>query len=81
MMVVVAVAGAIFSSASTLVRRRDRFAGLRDYHASRAPYMFLGAIDSPEMRRQDWHWEMLRKYARAAHHPWLPVVPDPPEPE
>jgi hypothetical protein len=29
---------------------------------------------------QDWHKAMKQKYLRAAARPWLPVMPDPPEP-
>ncbi len=35
--------------------------------------------DSGNLR--DWHEQMLRKYQMAASRPWLPVVPDPPQPE
>lgn len=31
--------------------------------------------------RIKWRTEMMRKYERAARYPWLPVTPDPPEPE
>lgn len=32
-------------------------------------------------RRTAYHAAMARKYRRAARYPWLPVAPDPPEPE
>ena len=32
-------------------------------------------------RRVAYHAAMARKYRHAARHPWLPVGPDPPEPE
>src|SRR5437870_1763631 len=32
-------------------------------------------------RATAFHAEMSRKYSYAARHPWLPVEPDPPEPE
>ncbi len=32
-------------------------------------------------RRAEWCVGMRSKYERAARHPWLPVGPDPPEPE
>lgn len=32
-------------------------------------------------RRVAYHAAMARKYRRAARYPWLPVEPDPPEPE
>jgi hypothetical protein len=31
--------------------------------------------------RNLYHSEMKRKWEDAAHHPWLSVAPDPPEPE
>jgi hypothetical protein len=33
------------------------------------------------MDRADHHTLLARKYERAACYPWLPVEPDPPEPE
>ena len=36
---------------------------------------------APLRRRMDWHCDMWRKYGHAALYPWLPVPPDPPEPE
>ncbi len=62
-----------------------------DYHRHRIACSFAvadggvvsrddqGRIVSPEMSR--WHAEMTLKYQRAACFPWLPVLPDPPEPE
>jgi hypothetical protein len=32
-------------------------------------------------RRRDYYAALRRKYCRAARYPWLPVSPDPPEPE
>jgi hypothetical protein len=32
-------------------------------------------------RRELWNYQMFQKYKQAAEHPWLPVEPDPPEPE
>jgi hypothetical protein len=28
-----------------------------------------------------YHIQMANKYSDAARHPWLPVTPDPPEPQ
>jgi hypothetical protein len=40
----------------------------------------IESVRSREIRRA--HCERLwKKYDFAAHHPWLPVAPDPPEPE
>jgi hypothetical protein len=38
-----------------------------------------GAPTTPA--RVEWHRRLLKKYERAARRPWLPVPPDPPEPE
>jgi hypothetical protein len=32
-------------------------------------------------RREAYHAALTAKYERAARYPWLPVAPDPPEPE
>jgi hypothetical protein len=32
-------------------------------------------------RRAEFYGRLREKYERAAEHPWLPVWPDPPEPE
>jgi hypothetical protein len=32
-------------------------------------------------RKSWWHFDLTMKYWRAARYPWLPVEPDPPEPE
>jgi hypothetical protein len=31
--------------------------------------------------RSKYHRSLMKKYKWASHHPWLPVAPDPPEPE
>ncbi len=38
--------------------------------------------EQERQRKRIEHFDRLRlKYERAARYPWLPVVPDPPEPE
>jgi hypothetical protein len=32
-------------------------------------------------RIADYHLSLVEKYSQAARYPWLPVAPDPPEPE
>ena len=32
-------------------------------------------------RRIAYHQAMKQKYERTSRYPWLPVLPDPPEPE
>jgi hypothetical protein len=34
-----------------------------------------------ELKDHDWAVGLMEKYRRAARYPWLPVEPDPPEPE
>jgi hypothetical protein len=34
-----------------------------------------------EKRLADYHAKLRKKYERAARYPWLPVEPDPPEPQ
>ena len=36
---------------------------------------------APATRRMAYHTAMVRKYQRAVGHPWLPVEPDPAEPD
>jgi hypothetical protein len=35
----------------------------------------------PRTNRSGHHWLLHEKYKRAADRPWLPVDPDPPEPD
>jgi hypothetical protein len=43
--------------------------------------MHLYRVYDRMMDRADHHESLARKYERAARYPWLPAVPDPPEPE
>jgi hypothetical protein len=43
------------------------------------PYEDPSSVYNP--RRAAYHAAMSRKWADAAEHPWLPVKPDPPEPQ
>ena len=43
--------------------------------------MRLHRVYDRMMDRADHHASLARKYERAARYPWLPVEPDPPEPE
>ncbi len=46
---------------------------------SRQPRRWIWMLlPSPYHERED---ELARKYERAARYPWLPVEPDPPEPQ
>lgn len=39
-----------------------------------------GSVMHRLYRRWRYHDSLAEKYKEAAHHPWLPVSPDPPEP-
>jgi hypothetical protein len=41
----------------------------------------MGAWRDQMARRRSHYQAMKVKYEHAAHNPWLPVAPDPPEPE
>ena len=38
------------------------------------------SLSNQQILEDEWHAEMVNKYRRAARYPWLPMVPDPPEP-
>jgi hypothetical protein len=38
-------------------------------------------VDGLRARRELWNYRMFKKYMKAARYPWLPVAPDPPEPQ
>ena len=67
-------------------RRSEEFRELGQYH--RGVSWTIHPVDR-NRRRAGWnsarlleyHARMAEKYDRAARFPWLPVAPDPPEPE
>jgi hypothetical protein len=80
LMLVVAIAAAV---AGWAVERHRRFADLARRHATAlARGTDSGGVvltfDTPTRR---WRSGLQAKYERAARSPWLPVEPDPPEPE
>lgn len=87
LMVAVAVAGVLIHTE----RRRQLFLG-RVREIELAQYIhedrnhdeagtWTGSDLARWLRKQS-HYDALKvKYERAARYPWLPVVPDPPEPE
>jgi hypothetical protein len=85
-MVAVAVAGIVLGVA---IDRRNRLRKIAAHHQAefkklvrQGPIiLFAGSSDDPIMRRLEWHESMRLKYDWAARYPWLPVGPDPPEPE
>ena len=74
MMVAVAIGGVV----SGVLTRAARFQQLSDYHRSR---IILISPPDPRVYRTLYHMELANKYYYAARHPWLPVTPDPPEPQ
>jgi hypothetical protein len=92
MMVVVAVV-ALLLGVVAILRRRTHFQRLADYHAEAArqlrsshgsaihpggAYVHI-PLTPPSLA--DYHENLAAKYERAARYPWLPIAPDPPEPE
>jgi hypothetical protein len=95
-MVAVAVVGLLMGAAIGGVRlkqRRDLFLALGTNHAQQEAHygreMLIRVEPDTHLVVQeyvcpghvDYHARLARKYERAARYPWLPVEPDPPEPE
>jgi hypothetical protein len=96
MMVAVAIVGALFGVLG-LWQRSAAYAAIAERHADEELAIValaldaLTARDGPRlptgltlrmlMSRAVLHHKLARKYRRAARYPWLPVAPDPPEPE
>jgi hypothetical protein len=74
LMVAIAVIAVLLAAVLCLNDRRRRFALLANDHG-------LKAIEEIKAKRPSRHRELYEKYIYAAHHPWLPVAPDPPEPK
>lgn len=84
MMFVVAIVALAMGCVSWCSSRAARFDDLANQHY-RASMKTVGiepdtcnAFSTP---RSIYHEEMAKKYAYAYRKPWLPVAPDPPEPE
>jgi hypothetical protein len=74
MMIAVAVVAILLATALVLNDRRRSFALLANDYG-------LKAIEDIKAKRPSRHLELHEKYRYAAHHPWLPVNPDPPTPD
>ncbi len=88
MMVAIAVAGTLLGVGIELMRRRERFLAISEVHVGYAglegTLVITGegpAYVGLRTEKGRWHELMRRKYDYYARHPWLPVPPDPPEPE
>jgi hypothetical protein len=80
MMVAVAIV-AVAGFALAVGLRRSSFRTLEDFHR-RAKADAVSSIRGRKGRAlADYHDGLRWKYARAARYPWLPVAPDPSEPE
>jgi len=84
-MIAVAMLGLALGGVESLRRRRDfALAMASRHHDGFDNVMFSprAIMDfRPFAKYADYHLEMERKWSRSARYPWLPVEPDPPEPE
>jgi hypothetical protein len=64
-----------------LMERSQRYGRISTNYAM-AKFLWYGVTCSPlSTNKAKWVEDMQKKYEYAAAHPWLPVEPDPPEPE
>jgi len=86
MMIAVAIVAALLG---WLGERRARFLRL-SAHYGRLAKSYLDLQPDPQpgeypdatgWRQIIWSWGLRSKYERAARYPWLPIAPDPPEPD
>ena len=93
MMVAVAVLAVVLGAGEATRKRRSRFGREAGFHGA---FMRLYARSPPVhfpnkerlashrrslAEKKAYHESLAGKYEQAARHPWLPVAPDPPEPE
>jgi hypothetical protein len=94
MLLAVAGAGIVLGASVELRRRHDRFLRLAKHHEASSritwvrgihTYSATNDLGEDVMRwssaKIEWHRRLGERYRRAASSPWLPVEPDPPEPE
>jgi hypothetical protein len=74
LLIAVAFAAALLAVGVCMKRRSAAFAERARHHAQYAYGSTLPIYYS-------YHRDLAAKYERAARYPWLPVEPDPPEPE
>lgn len=91
-MIAVAVVALACATTILIMERRERFARIARQHSGVfPPFAFADMAIATEPKRERlnlwsrcvmvWHAEMAQKYQYAARYPWLPVEPDPREPE
>ena len=84
-MMVAVAAVALMSYGVVLWRRASEYRGRADSYGIRVIMVDSGLspddLERKNRRLNEYYESMQRKYDRAARYPWLPVAPDPPEPE
>ncbi len=87
-MVGIAVVATVLAMGIELIRRRERFLLMSENHVGFAGMEGTLVItdEGPayvglKTEKGKWHEFMRRKYDYHGRHPWLPIPPDPPEPE
>jgi hypothetical protein len=79
------VAVAVVGIALGMIERHERFRWIAVHHRGEVPQHLPrikpSGMEDKRWRLFEWHESMARKYEHAARYPWLPVEPDPPEPE
>jgi hypothetical protein len=84
LMIAIALAALGLGLVAWMVRRSACFRRLADEHAlieRQAVEWRPGGCIPVSTPRSEYHRELAAKYQRAARCPWLPVEPDPAEPE
>jgi hypothetical protein len=92
LMVVVAILALALTVYAGIERRRARLQRVAQHHWEKAAANSVVQADanrtiyraSASLRNRQlahYHVNLAYKYANAARYPWLPVAPDPPEPE
>jgi hypothetical protein len=88
LMIAVGAVGLVLGVYASYESRSERFFALMISHQLRGNALIDNAqpgADRATQRRRNtriaWHEVMSVKYEYAARHPWLPVSPDPPEPQ
>jgi hypothetical protein len=82
LMVATAIVAVVFGVYGWTMRRSTIFRREAAKHLEDTlvlgPFTYFPNDSEP---RAAYHWALAEKYSRAARYPWLPVAPDPPEPE